>query len=50
MLHSNNEKWKTTNDEGIKLLKLRKNTTLGEKGNLQILGNIGNGLHQISRD
>ena len=36
--------------EGAELPKSRKNQKTRRKGNLQILGNIGSGHHQSSRD
>ena len=50
MCHAYHEKRKTTNDEGNGTTKSRKNQNAPRKGNLQILGNIGSGHNQTSRD
>ena len=50
MYHANNEKQKTTNDERNKTTKSRKNQNIQREGNIQMLGNIGSGHHQISGD
>ena len=50
MCHANNEKQKTTNNGWNRSNKSRKNQNALRKGNLQMLGNIGSGHHQISGD
>ena len=47
MWHANNEKGKTINDGRNRTTKSRKNQNTWRKGNLQILGNIERGHHQI---
>ena len=50
IFHANNEKQKTANDGRNRTTKSRQIQNDRKKGNLQILGNIGSGLYQISRD
>ena len=49
MHHANNEKGETTHDGRNRTTEPRKNQSVRGKGNLQILGNSGSGLHQTSR-
>ena len=45
---ANNEKWIGTNKGRNRTIKSRKNHNACRKENLQVLGNIGSGHHQIS--
>ena len=47
MRHANNEKQETTHDGRDGTTKPRKNQNARSKGNLQILGNIGNTIEQV---
>ena len=48
MCHANNEKRKTTNNWRNRTAESRKNQNAWTTGNLQILANIGSGLHWMS--
>ena len=50
MWHANNETWKKTNNGRIRIDRSRMNQNAWSKGNIQLLGNIGSGHHQISGD
>ena len=50
MCHAHNEKWKKTNNRRNGPAKSRKNQNTQRKGKSHILMNIGNELHQTSRD
>ena len=50
MRHANNEKRKKIKNERNRTTKSRKNQNARRKGNLKVLGNIGSGHHQTSRE
>ena len=50
LCHANNEKWEMTHDRRNRTAKPRKNQKVRRNWNLRILGNIGRGYHQTSRN